>query len=65
MNFRVRDRDGTTSVPVSYTGTVPDPFRGAARSSSRVKQGDDYVGEKDSLTTKCPSKFTDEHQPGP
>ena len=27
MDFRVRDRDGTASVPVSYTGTVPDPFR--------------------------------------
>src|SRR5438874_2192444 len=25
--FRVRDRTGTASVPVRYTGTVPDPFR--------------------------------------
>ena len=25
--FRVRDRNGSASVPVSYTGTVPDPFR--------------------------------------
>ena len=25
--FRVRDRNGTRSVPVRYTGTVPDPFR--------------------------------------
>ena len=27
LRFRVRDRDGTASVPVSYTGVVPDPFR--------------------------------------
>ena len=25
--FRVRDRNGTASVPVRYTGAVPDPFR--------------------------------------
>ena len=26
-HFRVRDRDGKSSVPVRYEGTVPDPFR--------------------------------------
>ena len=25
--FRVRDRNGNASVPVRYTGAVPDPFR--------------------------------------
>src|SRR5258708_16944061 len=24
--FRVRDRNGSASIPVAYTGTVPDPF---------------------------------------
>src|SRR5436305_15160639 len=27
LRFRVRDRDGTASVPVVYQGAVPDPFR--------------------------------------
>ena len=27
LRFRIRDRDGTESVPVVYTGVVPDPFR--------------------------------------
>ena len=27
------------------------------------KAGGTWVGEKDSLTTKCPSKFSDEQQP--
>src|SRR5205807_1842891 len=27
LDFRVADRAGGVSVPVSYTGTVPDPFR--------------------------------------
>ena len=28
------------------------------------RHGQTYVGEKDSLTTKCPSKFTDKSTPG-
>jgi cytochrome c-type biogenesis protein CcmE len=61
-NFRVRDRNGTASVPVSYTGTVPDPFRDGREVIVTVtrKSGSTYTGEKDSLITKCPSKFTAE-----
>ena len=33
LNFRVADRTGGTSVPVSYTGSSPTPFAKAARSS--------------------------------
>jgi cytochrome c-type biogenesis protein CcmE len=57
--FRVRDRNGTTSIPVSYTGAVPDPFREGREVIVDVrKRGDVFVGEKDSLVTKCPSKFS-------
>ena len=60
-HFRVRDRAGTASVPVSYAGTLPDPFREGREVIVDVrKQGDVFVGEKDSLVTKCPSKFTAE-----
>jgi cytochrome c-type biogenesis protein CcmE len=60
LDFRVRDRNGTASVPVRYTGTVPDPFRGGREVIVTVrKQGLVYVGERDSLVTKCPSKFSD------
>ena len=56
--FRVRDRDGTRSVPVRYTGTVPDPFREGREVIVNVRrQGSVFVGERDSLVTKCPSKF--------
>jgi cytochrome c-type biogenesis protein CcmE len=60
--FRVRDRKGpaTTSVPVRYTGAVPDPFREGREVIVTVRrQGAAFVGEKDSLVTKCPSKFSD------
>jgi len=61
--FRVRDRTGSRSVPVRYTGTVPDPFREGREIIIDVrKQGATFVGEKDSLVTKCPSKFTAEKQ---
>jgi cytochrome c-type biogenesis protein CcmE len=64
MTFRVRDRDGQTSVPVSYTGAVPDPFREGREIIIDVrKQGTTFVGEKDSLVTKCPSKFTADETP--
>ena len=57
--FRVRDRNGRASVPVSYIGTVPDPFRDGREVIVTVrKKGSMYVGERDSLITKCPSKFT-------
>src|SRR5262245_48906944 len=56
--FRVRDRNGTASVPVRYVGAVPDPFRQGREVIVTVhKQGDIFVGERDSLVTKCPSKF--------
>jgi cytochrome c-type biogenesis protein CcmE len=60
MLFRVRDRNGRASVPVSYVGTVPDPFRDGREVIVTVrKKGSVFVGERDSLITKCPSKFTD------
>jgi cytochrome c-type biogenesis protein CcmE len=60
MLFRVRDRNGRASVPVSYAGTVPDPFRDGREVIVTVrKKGSVFVGERDSLITKCPSKFTD------
>jgi cytochrome c-type biogenesis protein CcmE len=60
-NFRVRDRTGKASVPVRYEGVLPDPFRAGREVIVDVrKQGDVFVGEKDSLVTKCPSKFTAE-----
>jgi cytochrome c-type biogenesis protein CcmE len=59
LRFRVRDRDGTESVPVAYEGAVPDPFReGREVIVSGELQRGTFVAERDSLVTKCPSKFT-------
>ncbi len=63
LRFRIRDRDGAESVPVTYAGSVPDPFRDGREVivSGELKQGT-LVAERDSLVTKCPSKFTKEEQ---
>jgi cytochrome c-type biogenesis protein CcmE len=59
--FRVRDPKLSVSVPVRYTGIVPDPFRAGRGVVVTVheQQGGDpmFIGEQDSLTTKCPSKY--------
>jgi cytochrome c-type biogenesis protein CcmE len=61
LKFAIRDRDGTTSVPVVYEGVVPDPFReGREVIVSGELQKGTFVAERDSLVTKCPSKFTED-----
>ena len=60
ITFRVVDRDGKgQALPVSYKGTVPDPFRGGREIvlTGSVENGT-FVGEPETLITKCPSKFT-------
>ena len=59
LRFRVRDRTGSASVAVRYTGTVPDPFRAGREVIVTVRrQGGAFIGARDSLITKCPSKFS-------
>jgi cytochrome c-type biogenesis protein CcmE len=60
--FRVVDRDGQgRPLPVTYSGTVPDPFRGGREIVlTGSLQSGTFVGEPDTLITKCPSKFTTE-----
>jgi cytochrome c-type biogenesis protein CcmE len=58
LDFAVADRAGSTRIPVAYTGTVPDPFREGREVIVTVgKQGGRYIGQRDSLITKCPSKY--------
>ncbi len=58
MTFAIRDRTGSTSVPVAYEGLVPDPFRDGREVIVDGKlEGGRFVAERDSLVTKCPSKF--------
>jgi cytochrome c-type biogenesis protein CcmE len=66
LRFRIADRDGSESVPVTYTGVVPDPFRDGREVivTGRLEEAT-FVAERDSLVTKCPSKFADEAKENP
>ena len=61
IKFEVSDRDGNGEpLPVTYEGIVPDPFRGGRVIvlQGTVESGV-FVGERDTLVTKCPSKFAE------
>jgi cytochrome c-type biogenesis protein CcmE len=58
--FRIRDPKLALSVPVRYTGIVPDPFAGGRAVMVTVQEqhtSPTFVGLQNSLTTKCPSKY--------
>jgi cytochrome c-type biogenesis protein CcmE len=61
LAFRLTDRSGSdrrTAIAVRYTGEVPDPFKAGREVIVTVERsGNGFIGQKDSLTTKCPSKF--------
>ena len=56
--FGLRDVEGTARIRVTYTGSIPDLFRVGRDISiqGRVQNGV-FVGEADTLVTKCPSKY--------
>jgi cytochrome c-type biogenesis protein CcmE len=58
LRFVLRDINGTETVPVVYTGSVPDLFAAGRDVSVRGELRNGlFVAEKDSLVTKCPSKY--------
>jgi cytochrome c-type biogenesis protein CcmE len=66
-DFRIADRDDSkVSMPVRYRGQVPDPFANGREVivSGRVDDGT-FVGERDSLITKCPSKYAAQAEQDP
>jgi cytochrome c-type biogenesis protein CcmE len=67
LRFEIADReDPSASVPVAYSGQVPDPFReGREVIVTGELDGGTFVAERDSLITKCPSKFANEAEEDP
>lgn len=58
LDFRIRDPKLDVSVPVRYTGIVPDPFAvGRAVLVNVTDENGTFIGQENSLTTKCPSKY--------
>jgi cytochrome c-type biogenesis protein CcmE len=58
LKFSVLAPNRSVAVPVTYTGIVPDPFaQGRAVLVNVTDNGGEFVGQENSLTTKCPSKY--------
>ena len=59
LHFRLRDRAGTSTVRVMYTGSKPDLFRVGREVylNGQLRSGV-FVGERNSLVTRCPSKYS-------
>ena len=61
LRFVLRDLDGRSArtVAVLYRGSVSDQFRPGREVSVKGRlQNGTFVAVKDSLVTKCPSKYT-------
>ena len=60
LRFRLRDISGRSrvSVPILYTGSVPDLFKPGRHIvlDGRLRKGA-FVAEPGSMITKCPSKY--------
>jgi cytochrome c-type biogenesis protein CcmE len=58
LRFRLRDIDGRATVNVVYRGSVPDLFQAGRNVYMRGELVNGvFVAERDSLVTKCPSKY--------
>jgi cytochrome c-type biogenesis protein CcmE len=57
-DFSVLSPNRRVAVPVKYSGEVPDPFaQGRAVMVNVTDQDGSFVGQVNTLTTKCPSKY--------
>ena len=67
LDFRVADRDNSkSSIPVRYRGEIPDPFEAGREVvvTGSVDNGT-FMANRDSLITKCPSKYTTQAKQDP
>ena len=57
-DFSVLSPNRRVAVPVKYSGEIPDPFaQGRAVMVNVTDQDGSFVGQMNTLTTKCPSKY--------
>ncbi|MHB8611565.1 MAG: cytochrome c maturation protein CcmE [Candidatus Dormibacteraceae bacterium] len=52
------EKDGTASVPVDYSGALPDIFKPGITVVAEGKLGTDGVFHARTLLAKCPSRFS-------
>jgi len=58
LHVTFTEKDGTASMPVEYTGTLPDIFRPGITVVAEGKLGADGVFHARNVLAKCPSRFS-------
>lgn len=58
LHVRFTEKDGTASVPVDYTGTLPDIFKPGITVVADGRLGADGVFHARAVLAKCPSRFS-------
>lgn len=63
VSFRLEDKDDPSlTIPVSYTGVIPDTFKGGAEVIVEGGMTPDGSFAARTLMTKCPSKYQKENR---
>lgn len=58
LHVTFTEKDGSASMPVDYTGTLPDIFKPGITVVAEGKLGSDGVFHARTLLAKCPSRFS-------
>ena len=58
LHVTFTEKDGTASMPVEYSGTLPDIFKPGITVVAEGKLGSDGVFHARALLAKCPSRFS-------
>lgn len=58
LHVRFTEKDGTASVPVDYTGTLPDIFKPGITVVADGRLGGDGIFHARAVLAKCPSRFS-------
>ncbi len=58
LHVKFTEKDSTASMPVEYTGTLPDIFKPGITVVAEGKFGSDGVFHARTLLAKCPSRFS-------
>jgi cytochrome c-type biogenesis protein CcmE len=58
LHVTFTEKDGTASMPVDYSGTLPDIFKPGITVVAEGRLGSDGVFHARTLLAKCPSRFS-------
>ena len=58
LHVTFTEKDGTASMPVDYTGTLPDIFQPGITVVAEGRLGADGVFHAKTILAKCPSRFS-------